>query len=262
LVRLNLIAFFLFTGSLLAQVPPSASQKSPSVAATQATTTQESSAPAATQKTGFPFDNFKEFSAVMVGSVQPEDDREGHIYRSGDLLRTEGAEGHGYYIMDLKVFMTYGLSSMGCMRDKHMYFRAFPFSASRPGRKSERVAVGTETVDGHPCHVEDVTVSGPDLARPLKFKFWEADDLEGFPIQVQLVKGLGGAKVGGATIKYKNVVLSPPDPTLFIHQKSCHGDLPQPESATPMHPAPKKPTGAMPSAKAPSAMPPADKPQN
>jgi hypothetical protein len=53
---------------------------------------------AASAKSGFPLDEFTEFSAVMVGSMQPHDDREGYVYRSGNLLRSEGPMEKGYYM--------------------------------------------------------------------------------------------------------------------------------------------------------------------
>ena len=220
-------SYIFFTACLaLATGPLIQAQSSPANAGAAQTASASGAQPSAEKstKTGFPFDDFKEFSAIMVGSVQFGDDREGHIYRSGDMLRTEGAEGYGYYIMNLKDQLTFGLSAAGCMRDKHLYFRAFPLSAGKPGRKFDRVDAGTETLDGHLCHVEDVTVSSGDLAKPIKLRFWLSDDQHGFPIRVQVTLPNGKT---GSTIGFKNIVLGPPDPTLFIYQNSCKGELPQ-----------------------------------
>lgn len=217
------IVFMLLIGCVAAQVtgtPAQNQEAAPSQASEQAPTAQPSAAAPSTS--GFPFDQFQEFSAVMVGSVLSGDDREGHIYRSGNLLRTQGTEGLGYFLTDLASFETYGLTRLGCMNDSHLYFRAFPFSAARPGRKIERVAAGNESVDGHMCQVETVTVSSGDLVMPIKLKFWEAEDLHGFPVKVQVLNG-----GGRGTIQYKDIVVGPVDPSLFILPKHCAGRLPQ-----------------------------------
>jgi hypothetical protein len=215
-VMVRWIAFMLLTGCMAAQVPATPAQNqeaAPGQAAEQAPATQPGAPTAAGE---FPFDRFKEFSAIMVGSVLSGDDREGHIYRSGNVLRTQGTEGLGYFIIDLESFQTYGLTKLGCTTDSHVYFRAFPFTASRPKRKVETVVTGKESVDGHTCQVEDVTISGGDLALPIKLKFWEAEDLGGFPIKVQILNGKRHN-----IIQYKDVVVGPVDPTLFIHPKHC-----------------------------------------
>src|SRR5450755_1437757 len=205
-------ALLLLTGCLAAQV---AGGTEPSQTAAPAAAAEEAPAAPTISATpgtsGFPFDQFQEFTAIMVGSVLSGDDREAHIYRSGDLLRTQGTEGLGYFLFDLKSQETYALTQLGCTTDSHPFFRAFPLTASRPKRKIERVAAGQESVDGHMCHVENVTISSGDLVMPIRLKFWEADDLQGFPIKVQVLNG-GGRNI----IQYKDVKLGPVDPTLFV----------------------------------------------
>ena len=176
---------------------------------------------AAAAKSGFPLDEFTEFSAVMVGSMQPHDDREGYVYRSGNLLRSEGPMEKGYYITDLTHEMTYGQTKMGCVKVAHAYFRSWPFIASRPGHTSERVAVGKETVDGRVCQVEDVTVSGKDIPVATKLRFWEPEEWKGFPIRVEDLNSKGSR-----VVRFKEVVLGPQDPTLFIYPEDC-GRLPE-----------------------------------
>jgi hypothetical protein len=46
-----------------------------------------------------------------------------------------------------------------------------------------RASAGRETVDGHSCQIENVTVSSPQLAGPMKMRFWEAEDLQKFSHQ-------------------------------------------------------------------------------
>jgi hypothetical protein len=198
---------------------------------------------AAAEKAQYPLDAFKDFSAIMVGSLMEagEGTQEAHIYRAGKLMRMEGIEGHGYLITDLSTRETYGMSSGSCMRDSHPYFRSSPFAASTPGATVVRVPIGKETVDGHACQVEEVSITAPTRgASPLKMKFWEAEDLQGFPIKIEYVRP-GGNDI---TVRYKNVVLGPQDPTLFIHPNSCISLGKKPSSKP--SPKSKKPAAATP----------------
>lgn len=177
--------------------------------------------------TPYPPDAFTEFSAVMVGSrAEPgEGASQGHIYRSGKLMRMEDPGRVGYFITDVSSGESYGISEMGCVHDGHPFVRALPFRvAAQADITVTRAAPGKETVDGHSCQIENVTVSSPGFASPMKMRFWEAEDLQGFPIKIEFLLPGGHDPI----IRYKNVVLGRQDPTLFIHPKSC-GELPKPE---------------------------------
>ena len=223
---------------MLAQAPAPATQ--PESAQPQTPAAEQKpvadSAATAVSESGFPLDKFPEFSAIMVGSVMVGDTQEAHIYRSGKMLRMESTNGIGYYLTDLEKFEAFGLSLTGCMRDNRPYMRAFPFTASRKGRKIERVAAGKETVDGHECQIEDVTISSGGLLNPMQLRFWEAEDLQGFPVKVALLKG------PRAVIRYKNVVIGPQDPSLFIHPNACKEELPEPPAKGLTPPKNKKKT--------------------
>jgi hypothetical protein len=225
---------------------PAATQGAAPGQATPKESTPGQAGVAAAAKSGFPLDEFTEFSAVMVGSMQPNDDREGYVYRSGNLLRSEGPMEKGYYITDLTHEMTYGQTKMGCVKVAHAYFRSWPFIASRPGHTSERVAVGKETVDGRACQVEDVTLSGKDLPVATKLRFWEPEEWKGFPIKVEDLNSKGSR-----VVRFKEVVLGPQDPTLFIYPEDC-GRLPE---------GPMKKPAKIPKVKPPAATPPASSPQ-
>jgi hypothetical protein len=218
----RLTAAFLFVcsftvhlvGQQAAPSPGAANQKQPAVPP----------AVAASPTSGTPFviDTLKEWSAIMVGSFLPEDERESHIYRSGNLVRTEGMEGHGYYLTDLSTQDTHHVWTSGCSRDKHVYFRAIPWaSTSRPGYKVTRLPAGKEMLDGHSCQVEEVTVGGDGVIRPIRMKLWEAEDLQGFPIKIEYIRRNGRNKV----VRYKNVYVGPQDPTLFIHPTECESPV-------------------------------------
>jgi hypothetical protein len=209
----RLLGAVLITCCLTAQLSAQASKEQASKE--QEPPAQTAAAPSA--PTQFPMDAFPEFSAVMVGSARTGDDRESYIYRSGNLVRTSGPEGFGYFITDLTTFETFAVSTTGCLHDRNPYFRTAPLSSKRPGQTVQRAASGQETVDGHSCKIEDVTLSSPKLPAPIKLRFWEAEDLHGFPIKVEFLR----AKEHNSVIQYKNVVLGTQDPTLFLHPNSC-----------------------------------------
>ena len=76
-----------------------------------------------------------------------------------------------------------------------------------------------DTVDGHACKVENMTVtphSGPHAGQPTKMKVWEAQDLHGFPIKVETQ-----TTRGPMTIEYKDVSFAEPDASLFTHPDNC-----------------------------------------
>jgi hypothetical protein len=203
----------------------------------------------------FPLHKFKEFSAVMVGSISIGDNDEGHIYRSGDLMRMEGRLHVGYYITDLRTQETYAMSKTGCMKNDRPYTRTFPFIAGKAGSKVERTPVGKETIDGHVCQVEDVNIVPKSGMGTLKMRLWEADDLQGFPVKIEM-RGNPGPK--HRSFEYKNVVLGPQDPTLFIYPKDCQAVTGQDDdddeeegapAAKPANPPAKKPPTKNPSSK-------------
>jgi hypothetical protein len=258
MVRWTTLICFLgcFGALLLAQAPkepaaseqaaPEKGQAKQSAAAAPAQPSKESPAPGGATSSAnaqYPLDAIKNFSAVMIGSIAG-DEAESHIYRLGHLIRTE--VGGSYAVTDLTKGDTYGISPKGCLHDTHPAYRVFPFDVSGSDRKVERAPSGKETVDGHSCVIEDVTVTstGP-RGHSLKMRFWEAEDLQGFPIKVQIISTFGHDKI----IRYKDVVLAPPDAALFKHPVHCETLAPKnlPTPPTPS-PAPKKAPATPPAA--------------
>jgi hypothetical protein len=190
----------------------------------------------------FPLDKFTEFSAIMTGGPVPGHDWEGHIYRSGNLMRMQGPVGN-YFITDLAKQESHGIAPPGCLKISHVYTRSFPFSIPEPGKTFQRVPVGEETVDGHRCRVEDViTTNAKRHNSTHTLRLWEAEDLQGFPIKVE-------TRPEGHTrpmdMLYKNVVLGPQDPTLFIVPNDCQssGGFVSPKKVPPTSTPKKAPTG-------------------
>jgi len=185
---------------------------------------------------GFPLDQFQEFSAIMTGGILPGSDWESHIYRSRNLMRVEGRDaGHNYFVMDLEKQKSHGLAASGCLKIGYLNSRAFPFFLFGPDKKYERTPVGEETVDGHPCHVEDVTISSSELQTTIHLRLWEAEDLQGFPVKIENRPNRAPPR----SMEYKNVVLGPQDPTLFIVPNQC-------QSSANMEPLTKAPPAAAP----------------
>jgi hypothetical protein len=219
------VLFACMTTLMLAQTtksPDSMGQTQASGKSSPSPTGQNAAAPSTA---AYPLDVFQNFSAVMIGSrAEPgEGASQGHIYRSGKLIRMDESGGRGYFITDLSSGETYGIMEAGCIHDDHPYIRAIPFYlAGMADATVTRAHAGKETVEGHSCEVEDITVSSPMLANPQKMRFWEAEDLQGFPIKIEFA--LPGGR--GPIVRYKNVALGTQEPTLFIHPKSCQR-LPQ-----------------------------------
>ena len=231
-----------------AQSAPEKSQAKQSVAAGPAQPSKASPAAKGASSAAsaqYPLDAFKNFSAVMIGSMNG-DEEESHVYRLGRLIRTE--VGGSYAVTDLTKGDTYGVSPHGCLHDSHPAYRTFPVYVGGPGYKVERVPSGKETVDGHSCVIEDVAVTSTDRPRPLKMRFWEAEDLQGFPIKVQVISSFGHDKI----IRYKDVVLAPPDAALFKHSVHCDTIGGKNLLTTPApSPAPKKAPATPPAANPP-----------
>jgi len=165
-------------------------------------------------KTDYPLDSLTEFSAIMVGSLMGNND-ELRIYRSGDLMRTEMLDGN-HMVTNLKTYKTFVVLPTRCVQDARPSVNTFPFTAVRPGHKVERQFMGSEVVEGHNCQIEDITITS-ERGLPLKLRFWEAFDLNGFPIKLEVHRMTGSP----VTIRYKDVKIGRPDPALFQHPSNC-----------------------------------------
>jgi hypothetical protein len=73
----------------------------------------------------------------------------------------------------------------------------------------EKKALGNETVDGHACVKNKVTLTD-DTGRPVDVILWNASDLKDFPIQIQTKEG-----DNTSMMKFRQVQLTKPDPALF-----------------------------------------------
>jgi hypothetical protein len=81
--------------------------------------------------------------------------------------------------------------------------------------KVKRAPIGTEVADGHTCKVESVLVTAAD-GTLYRFKVWEATDLNGIPVRVDLESG-----PSVVTTTYRDIKLQTPDPALFKPPVNC-----------------------------------------
>jgi hypothetical protein len=155
-------------------------------------------------------------------------------------------DGESYTVTDLTKDDTWAVSPKACLHENHPVIRVFPFDVAEPGYQVERVPSGKETVDGHACIIEDVTVTSiGEEGHSLKMRFWEAADLQAFPVKIEVLSKSGHNKI----IRYRDVALAPPDAALFKHPVRCETLAPKklPTMPTPS-PAPKKAPATPPSA--------------
>jgi hypothetical protein len=166
-----------------------------------------------------PFDTYQQFSATLVMSSMPAMPVHGSqgqgdlkIYRSGDKMRTN-LPGGSYLIADLSQHTNYMVMGGMCMKMAAAR-QQNPFAQAQSAT-IDRSPAGTETVDGHLCKVENLTVT-PHDGQPSKMKVWEARDLKDFPIKIEMQTSRGPV-----TMEYKDVSFSDPDASLFSHPDNC-----------------------------------------
>ncbi|HYK49218.1 MAG TPA: hypothetical protein VEU94_05795 [Terriglobales bacterium] len=178
---------------------------------------EQNAQPATPASSGNPFDKFEHFSATLHGGLGRDQDRK--IYRSGNLMRLDFA--NHYRITDMELPATWAVMPDRCARFPMPDAGTWPFFGLR-NHKAERSvdpgSSGKETVDGHACRVERLTFVGIKSTATIKMKLWEADDLQGFPIKIE-VNNLETGRL--YTITYTGVSLDPPDPKLFEHPGTC-----------------------------------------
>jgi hypothetical protein len=74
---------------------------------------------------------------------------------------------------------------------------------------------GTQVIDRHSCKVEQLEVTAAD-GKTTRFTLWEATDLSGVPLKVEM-----RTERGQLTTTYRDIVVGTPDPGLFKPPKNC-----------------------------------------
>jgi hypothetical protein len=195
-----------------------------------------------------PLDAFQQFSATVSGS--PLKWNKMQVYRSGKQMRANYKLEDEYRISNLVsrngwvIRPIEGVTrTKECRRMSLIDIATYPFFAF--GDKEFDVerspAVENETLNGHSCKVENYVFKAKDGRGQVKAKLWEAQDLKGFPIQMEIA-----GSTPKFTMNYTDVSLEPPDPKLFRLPTICHAGVQKkkpPESASkpPTQAAPKPP---------------------
>jgi outer membrane lipoprotein-sorting protein len=182
----------------------------------QGQTQQKSTAKPATDRAQNPLQDFQSFSATLNGGIGRDHDRK--IYRSGKVMRVD-FDDH-YRLVDLDKLTTRFVYPDRCRTIGFPDAGSYPISAYHGFKVERALTEDTETVDGHTCRIEDVTLtSTPKDGEPItiKMKLWEAEDLKGFPVKAEIDAGHDRT----FTVNYANVSLTPPDPALFKNPASC-----------------------------------------
>jgi hypothetical protein len=177
---------------------------------------------------------FQTFSANVTGGIARDHDRK--IYRSGKWMRLDFDD--SYRVNDLDTLHMWSVGANRCVEFSRPDAGSYPFTAYHDFKVARATTPEKETVDGHLCKIEILTLTPKD-ERPIvaTMKMWEAEDLEGFPIRIEVTEA-------GQTLTstYTNVSLKPPDPKLFWHPARCIPGLHPGQKGTMKiePPAPKK----------------------
>jgi hypothetical protein len=162
---------------------------------------------------------FPDFSAVQVFQSRKAT-MEMKVYVSGSSVRIErsGALSTLYVPSESKVYnlTTYPDHSHQCVVMKPEQAKMLPSPLELlQGSQLKRTKVGTETIEGHLCSVENVVVKRPD-GTTIESKVWEAQDLGGIPVKIE-------SHIGEITLSatYRDIVVGTQDRDLFNVPQVC-----------------------------------------
>ena len=82
-------------------------------------------------------------------------------------------------------------------------------TAADSSSKLDKTPIGKETIDGHPCVKNKVTLAD-DGGEKVEVTMWNATDLKDFPVQIQTKE-----KENTSLMRFKQVQLTPPEAALF-----------------------------------------------
>lgn len=170
-----------------------------------------------------PFDKFQQFSAVMSGGMTGDPGRK--LYRSGKLMRSDFSD--QYRITDIDAPVTWVVftkaKEQNCARFDVADAGTYPFWGLKDFRAERARTEGSdlkETAEGHSCKVDAFSFLNSKTNPPvtLEMKLWEAEDLHGFPVKIEVYSSTTNRRY---TIRYSDVSLQTPDPSLFDHPATC-----------------------------------------
>lgn len=163
--------------------------------------------------------SFPDFTATQVFQSRRAD-LTMKVYRSGSsvLVERSAAISTLYVPASSKVYnlTTYPDKSHQCVSMNPEQAKMLPSPLELiQGRIVKRSAAGTETVEGHPTKIEDVTVVEPD-GKLVESRVWEAEDLHGIPVKIE-------SHIDQVTLRavYRDIVVGSPDEKLFGVPDRC-----------------------------------------
>ena len=163
--------------------------------------------------------NFPDFSATQILESRKAN-MAMKVYRSGDSVRIErsGALATLYAPSKSRVYnlTTYPDHSHQCVAMKPVQAKMLPSPLELlQGSIVTRKDAGTDTIEGHPCRIENVVVTRPDGSK-IESRVWEAQDLQGIPVKIE-------SHVADVTLSavYRDISLGTPDPALFTIPEKC-----------------------------------------
>jgi hypothetical protein len=139
------------------------------------------------------------------------------VYHSGSNFRVEMAPGEAFIFASSadKVYRVL-LKGTQCIETPAKQARPMsPLQLLSGAEKVQRKPTGTDVVEGHACKVENVTVTGADGTKTA-LKVWEAQDLKGMPLKIELHSGLHVL-----VTTYRDIVVGAPAKALFKRPDNC-----------------------------------------
>lgn len=159
--------------------------------------------------------SFTQFSATLVEHDADNTVHTAKLYRLGDRMRSESAEmGQGAYFLSLLGQNTGYLVGSGFCMEGHSIDPEHPNPFDVAG-KTEKKELGAEVIDGHPTKIEEITFASA-AGKPVTLKAWEATDLKGFPVRIEMPTPKGTMQMN-----FKDIDLSAPAASLFVTPKGC-----------------------------------------
>lgn len=161
-----------------------------------------------------PLTDFTQFSAIMSGGPFRQEATD--VSRSGSLLRIGSSD--SYYISDLDRTLTWKMTSGHCTKLPVAQAGTFPFHTFKRFNIQISATHDPETIDGHPCKVETLSLEPKEGGAGFEMKVWQADDLKGFPIRIDW-HNMSTSYT--STFTFTEVNLEPPSPKLFERPANC-----------------------------------------
>jgi len=163
--------------------------------------------------------NFPDFSATQVFASK-KSEMAMKVFRSGSTVRVDRSSAIStlYVTTNRTVYnlTTYPDNSHQCVSMKPEQARMVPSPLQLIlGRVVNRKSAGTEVVQGHSAHIEDVEVEQLD-GKTIRSRVWLSDDQQGIPVQIE-------SYVGSVTLRalYRDIVVAAPDANLFRVPDRC-----------------------------------------